>query len=202
MDLILVRHGLPERLVAKNGTADPHLADLGIQQAAALGEYLASEVIDAIWTSPINRAIETAQPLANRLGLVPRVHNDLAEWDRNSDEYIPVEELKAKNDPRWQAMQTGEWTGGNDPRKFQAEVVEAIDNIIGVHGGQRVVVVCHAGVLGTYLSHILGIPRPGGFFHPKYTSIHRVVASSRGHRTVQSLNETTHLYGKNLLPRA
>jgi 2,3-bisphosphoglycerate-dependent phosphoglycerate mutase len=200
VELILVRHGLPVREVALTGVADPHLNELGRRQAIAVGDYLGEERVDAIWTSPMTRARETAQPLAECLGLVPVVHDGLAEWDREAGEYIPIEELKATNDPRWQAMQTGEWTGGIDPLKFQARVVGAIDEIVGAHPRQRVAVFCHAGVLGTYLAHILGISRPGGFFHPAYTSIHRVIASSSGHRTVQSLNELTHLYGKNLLP--
>ena len=194
MDLILVRHGLPERRVVVTGTADPHLDATGLEQAHALGEYLANEQIDAIWTSPMNRARETAQPLADRLGLACRVHHDLAEWDRESTEYITVEELKATNDPRWKAMLTGEWTGAVDPQTFQTQVVAAVDSIIAAHPGQRVVVVCHAGVIGTYLSHILGLAKPGGFFHPGYTSINRVVASSQGHRTISTLNETSHLY--------
>ncbi len=194
MDLILVRHGLPERVIAQAGAADPHLNETGRKQADALGEYLAAEHIDAVWTSPMNRARDTAQPLTERLRLVSRVHDDLAEWDRESAEYIPVEELKATNDPRWIALQTGEWTGNIDPLEFQSKVVAAIDQIISTHTGQRVVVVCHAGVIGTYLAHILQYAKPGGFFHPEYTSIHRVIASARGHRTIKTLNETTHLY--------
>ena len=194
MDLILVRHGLPERVVAQTGPADPNLSETGRRQADALGHYLAKEQIDAIWTSPMNRARETAHPLAQRLNLVPVVHDGIAEWDRESAEYIPIEELKATNDPRWHALQTGEWTGNIDPREFQAGVVAAIDEIIRTHTGQRAVVVCHAGVIGTYLAHILELDKPGGFFHPEYTSIHRVIASSRGHRTIQTLNELTHLH--------
>lgn len=194
MDLILVRHGLPERITVQVGAADPHLSDVGQRQANALGEYLATERLDAVWTSPMNRARETAGPLAALLNLVPLVHDDIAEWDRESSEYIPVEELKATNDPRWHALQSGEWTGNVDPYEFQRTVVRAIDTIIRTHTGQRVVVVCHAGVIGAYLAHILSFAKPGGFFHPEYTSIHRVLASSRGHRTIQTLNELTHLH--------
>ena len=200
MELILIRHGLPERVVAQSGTADPHLDEIGTRQADALAQYLGAENIDAVWTSPMIRARETAQPLADRLSLVPRIHDDLAEWDKDSSAYIPVEEMKRTNDPRWQQMQTGQWTGDIDPLKFQSKVVGAIEAIIRAHTSQRVAVFCHAGVLGTYLAHILGIPKPGGFFHPDYTSIHRVMASSKGHRTVQTLNELTHLHGAGLLP--
>ncbi len=200
MDLILVRHALPQRVVAVDGPADPSLDPVGARQADALGDYLAGERIDAIWSSLLRRARETASPLASRTNLEVQVHEGLAEWDQGSNQYIPIEELKATNDPMWQAMQTGEWTGGIDPAVFQRRIVAAMDDIIDANAGRRVVVVCHAGVLGTYLAHMLGIPKPGGFFHPEYTSIHRIVASSRGHRTVQTLNELTHLYGTDLHP--
>lgn len=200
MELVFVRHGLPQRVVAAEGTADPHLDALGHRQAQAVGAYLAAAGVQAIWSSPMHRAVETAQPLAELTGLSVSIDNDLAEWDRDSDTYIPIEELKATNHPNWQKMMSGEWTGSQDPVAFQAAVVAAIDRIILAHAGQTVAVVCHGGVVNAYISHILDLPKPNGFFHPEYTSIHRVMASSRGHRSLRSLNELTHLYGKDLLP--
>ena len=200
MELVFVRHGLPERVVVTEGTADPHLDALGHRQAAALGEFLAAEGVDAIWSSPMNRARETAQPLADRTGLSVSIDDDLAEWDRDSSAYVPIEELKATNDPMWQKMMSGEWTGSQDPIAFQAAIVAAVDRIVAAHSGQKVAITCHGGVINAYLAHILEVPKPNGFFHPEYTSIHRVMASSRGHRSLRSLNELTHLHGKDLMP--
>jgi 2,3-bisphosphoglycerate-dependent phosphoglycerate mutase len=77
-------------------------------------------------------------------------------------------------------------------------VVTAIEHIITGNPGGSVAVVCHGGVINVYLAHILGIERPL-WFEPKYTSIHRVLASRRGDRSLQALNETAHLRGTNLL---
>ena len=200
MELLIVRHALPLRVIVEEGAADPRLDELGHRQAEAMAEYLAAEGIDAVWSSPMARARETAQPLLDRTGLELGIDNDLAEWDRDSNSYIPVEELKASNHPMWQAMMAGEWVGASDPVTFQKNVVAAMNRIIDAHPGERVAVVCHGGVIGAYLAHILELPRPGGFFHPEYTSIHRVMASSRGHRTLRSMNELTHLHGRDLLP--
>lgn len=200
MELLIVRHALPLRVIVEEGAADPRLDELGHRQADAMAEYLAAEGIDAVWSSPMARARETAQPLLDRTGLELGVDNDLAEWDRDSNSYIPIEELKASNHPMWQAMMAGEWVGASDPVTFQKNVVAAMNRIIDAHPGERVAVVCHGGVIGAYLAHILELPRPGGFFHPEYTSIHRVMASSRGHRTLRSMNELTHLHGRDLLP--
>jgi probable phosphoglycerate mutase len=54
-------------------------------------------------------------------------------------------------------------------------------------------VVCHGGVIAGYLTHILGLVEPHGFFYPNYTSIHRVAAARSGERTIVTLNETSHL---------
>jgi probable phosphoglycerate mutase len=81
---------------------------------------------------------------------------------------------------------------------FQQGVVTAMEHIITGNPGASVAVVCHGGVINAYLAHILGIDRPL-WFEPKYTSIHRVLASRRGDRSLECLNETAHLRGTDLL---
>ena len=68
MELLFIRHALPIRREVTEGAADPPLSDIGHQQAQLLTDYLASEHIDAIYASPLKRAVETAQPLSERHG--------------------------------------------------------------------------------------------------------------------------------------
>ncbi|MSO58823.1 MAG: histidine phosphatase family protein [Ilumatobacteraceae bacterium] len=198
MEMILVRHALPVRREATIGPADPELSEIGHQQARYVADYLVSEKLDALYSSPMKRAVQTCAPIAAALNLSPTIVPGVAEWDQNSNEYIPIEELKASNDPRWQAMLAGEWKSDESMEAFSARVVENIENLINSHSGDRVVVVCHGGVINSYLAHVLGLPN-GQFFYPNYTSIHRVAASSRGHRSVISVNETSHLRGTGLV---
>ncbi|MGB1644305.1 MAG: histidine phosphatase family protein, partial [Ilumatobacteraceae bacterium] len=100
MELLFIRHALPIRREVTEGAADPPLSDIGHQQAQLLTEYLASEHIDAIYASPLKRAVETAQPLSGHHGKPSVLDAGLAEFDQHSSEYIPVEEMKANNDPR------------------------------------------------------------------------------------------------------
>jgi probable phosphoglycerate mutase len=188
MELFLIRHALPVRIDegTTEGPADPALAPLGHEQAAALAEWLADEQLDAIWSSPMRRAVETSAPLAARLGLPVTIDEGLAEFDRDAGSYIPIEELKAANDPRW--MEVPE-----QPEHFQAVVVETVERIVAAHPGQRVAVVCHGGVVNAYAGHVLGIDDPL-FFLPTYTSISRVFAASTGQRSIGSLNEVGHLH--------
>lgn len=199
MELILIRHGLPVRRELSEGIADPELSSAGLAQAEHLAEYLAPEPIDAVYASPLRRAHQTALPLAARKGLDVVVVDGVAEWDRNSNEYVPIEELKAADDPRYHAMMRGEWSVHEETQEeFRARVVDALDGLVDRHPGQRIAVSCHGGVINAYLSHVLGLPVGPGFFYPNYTSIHRVAASRGGHRSVVTVNETSHLRGTGL----
>ncbi len=194
MEIVLVRHGLPLRVELETGIADPELAAEGHEQAEKMAAYLGVEDIEAIYVSPLRRAIETARPLCKLLGLEAVVSEGVAEFDRNSREYVPVEELRATNDPRWEKLLRGEWDGvDEDPSLFKSRVVATVDDMIAKHPGGRVVVVCHGGVINQYLAHVLGIETHIGFFYPKYTSIHRVMAARSGQRSIVSINEASHL---------
>jgi 2,3-bisphosphoglycerate-dependent phosphoglycerate mutase len=199
MELLIVRHGLPEKVIRTDGSpANPPLDASGQRQAALLAEYLAAESIDAVWSSPLLRAQQTAAPLASKLGLSVQTHEGVSEWDRNSHEYIPVEELKATSYAEWQAMMKGGWTSDLDQGEFYQSVNSAFEEIIAKHPRQRVVVTCHGGVINCYLAHILGMDR-FAFFQPEYTSIHRVMASTSGDRSIRTVNEIAHLRGTGLL---
>lgn len=194
MELIFVRHGLPLRREAVDGPADPELSDQGHVQASRLAEYLATESINAIYSSPMQRAMQTADPLSKKIGISISVVDDIAEFDRLSNEYIPIEELRAANDPRWHKLVAGEWDSDSDTfDEFRTRVVSSIEALINCHASQRIVIVCHGGVINQYLSHVLGISTERGFFYPHYTSIHRVIASQSGLRSLVTLNETAHL---------
>jgi probable phosphoglycerate mutase len=198
MELLLIRHGLPVRRELVEGPADPELAADGLAQAERLGDYLASERIDAVYSSPLRRAYQTAEPLAAIHGLTIVIEDSVAEWDRDSNEYVPVEELKAANDPRWQALLRGDWNASESPDEFQARVIDGVERLIDAHRGQRIAVTCHGGVINGYLSHILGLGTSTGFFYPNYTSIHRIAAAGSGQRSILSINETAHLRGSGL----
>lgn len=188
MELLLIRHGRPTRddgSDGANGPADPGLSPVGRQQAAALADWLAAEPIDAIYSSPMRRAQETAAPLADQLGLKVTPEADIAEYDAGAASYIPIEELKAAGDPRWMELP-------DDVPAFQSRVVEAVERIVADHASGKVALVCHGGVVNVYLSWVLKTAQEL-FFLPHYTSVSRVLASGDGRRSIDAVNETGHL---------
>jgi probable phosphoglycerate mutase len=197
MDLLLIRHAEPIRVENAEGPADPPLHHRGVEQAQRLASWLAGEPepIAALWSSPLQRARQTAEPVAGATGLTLRLNEGLAEWDRLSGEYIPVEQLKAANDERWLALVSGEAMEAHvDPDTWRDSVVETFEEIVTANAGRLVAVICHGGVINAYLSWVLGLSTQN-FFLPRYASISRVAAARTGQRSIVSINEIGHLRG-------
>jgi broad specificity phosphatase PhoE len=193
VELVLVRHGLPVRLEVADGPADPPLSDVGRRQADALARWLSAEPVDVLVTSPLRRARETAAPLEAALGLTARIVDDVAEWDRHSNVYLPTETLRDEAPDIWDALAGGDWEAlGIDLPAFLQRVVHALDGLAAAHPGQRVVVVCHGGVINAYAARVLGLEQVL-FFDPHYTGFSRILVSRSGRRGVRSLNEAPHL---------
>jgi probable phosphoglycerate mutase len=199
MEVLLIRHAIPIRRELETGIADPELAVEGLKQAELMAKYLSTEKLHAIYASPMQRAQQTASPLAAVQGLTIQTVDGVAEFDKNSNQYVPVEELKATNDPRWQEMLRGEWTSSDETEEeFIGRIVSSVEQIIAHHASQRVAIVCHGGVINAYICHVLGLANQRGFFYPNYTSIHRIAAAGSGERSIVTLNETSHLRGSGL----
>lgn len=186
--VVLARHGQ-----AAAGVADPGLTARGHDEAHALAKELVGEPFDAVYCSPLQRAVQTAAPLCAELGLEPQLRDGLAEFDRRSDEYVLLSRLKADGDPRYEACLAGDLSSwGMDLATFRAEATAVLTEILDRHAGGRAFVVTHGGVLNVLLGSVLGLDRMW-FFHPENTGISRVVADADGRVRLGSLNETRHL---------
>ncbi len=79
-----------------------------------------------------------------------------------------------------------------DFAEFHTHAVAALGEISRRHSGERVLVVCHGGVINVWAADVLGLG-PRLFFEPGYTSINRFRVARSGERSVGSLNELGHL---------
>lgn len=201
MELLLVRHGLPETHVTNDGSrADPDLSPTGVAQAELLGDLLAESPPGAVYSSPMRRAYSTASHVVARIGWAADaivVREGLSEFDRNDSSYVPMEEMKISNRAAWDQLASGTFsTDTAVVTGFVERVRQNVERIVDDHPGDRVCVVCHGGVINAYLASCLGFDATEFLrFDVDYTSISRVFASSAGHRSVLSVNERTHLRG-------
>lgn len=195
MELLLIRHGLPLRRQTDDGSAaDPPLSERGRAQAEAMARWLADERFDALYASPMLRARETAEPLARAQGLELRIEPGVAEFDAESDVYVPLEQVKEEDPARWKEMiDTGFYLGG-DAAVFRDTVIDALDGLVAAHAGERIAVVCHGGVINAWVSTVLEVSKLF-LFEPDYTSVHRFLVARSGEKSLKSLNESAHLRG-------
>ena len=191
MELILIRHGLPQHVETEDGSpADPPLSEIGHAQAGQMATWLQHEAIDTLYSSPMARAHQTAEPLARAQGLDIQVRDGVAEFDQHADSYVPVEKLKQIDYERWKRLMQGDLDV--DMGAFADAVIQTLEEIVVANRGRRVAVTCHGGVINVWTAHVIGFT-PRMFFNPDYTSINRFQCASSGERSVITLNEAIHL---------
>ena len=196
MEILLVRHGEPVTMVSEDGPVDPHLTERGHWQAEQLGEWLAHEPIDHVVASNKQRAIQTAVPTANRLGLEPEIVADLAELDRNSRIYGSPAVLAERFPDYFDAMRNGDFEriGWDSYEVFQERVLGAWNDLVAQPRGERVLVACHGGTIGVILSHVIGASSHGVFDSTPYASVSRIAVVGKDAR-VRTLHEMAHFDG-------
>jgi alpha-ribazole phosphatase len=162
--LLLVRHAQPEEEARGRcyGTLDIGLSVRGQRDAQLLARTLDHIRLAAVYTSPRERAIATAAPLAVAHGLTPLVDDALRELDFGDFEGHTYDEIAAGHPELYrQWMETPtlvQFPGGESYAKLRVRALAAMDAIRGRHDGETVAVVSHGGVLRAMLAGCLSIP--------------------------------------------
>ncbi len=159
--VLLVRHAAtPTTGVRMPGrSAGLHLSDEGRRQADAVAARLGRlRRVAAVYTSPLERARETAAAIARALDDTPRVEPGLLEADIG--EWTNLTIAQASRRSEWQAVQhhpSGfRFPGGESFMQLQARVVDALARISARHAGAAVVAVSHADPIKAAVAHALG----------------------------------------------
>lgn len=192
--VLLVRHGLPGGHLVE----DPGLSDVGHAQAHRLAEWVAAapEPPVAVTSSDHRRAVETAEAIAQRLGLPLRRDPALREWVSGRTHYV-LPEMLGEN-PRGIALQEGrfaEFVPQHDSEQLRADMVGAMRRLGAEHPGRTVVAVSHGGAINNLLGHVVGT-RELFIVNPGYTSVSQLDVMSSGRLVLVSINETGHLLGR------
>ncbi len=161
-EIILVRHGETEWNVNQvfRGRIDVELNETGIRQAELLAEYLSDLKIDAVYSSPLKRALKTAEIVASYHKLDVRVADGLIDFDYGEWQGLPHQEVKqrhrelyaqwAKN-PHQVTMPAGECLNDVSQR-----AISVVDDVIASHQGS-VVLASHRVVNKVLICALLGL---------------------------------------------
>jgi probable phosphoglycerate mutase len=199
--LLLVRHGasapyrVGEDFALVDGHGDPPLDPIGHHQAERVAERLAGEQIAAIYVTSLQRTVQTAEPLASRLGIEPIVESDLrevllGEWEggafrKHVAEGHPIA-MQMMAEQRWDVI-----PGAESSEVFTARIVGAVERIAARHVDEFVVVFTHGAVIAQLLAYATGARRFS--FISDNASISHLIAHE-GRWFVRRYNDTTHLH--------
>jgi probable phosphomutase (TIGR03848 family) len=159
--VLLVRHGQ----TATTGKVLPgrapglHLADAGRQQAEQAAARIADlDKVDAVYASPLERARETAAPIAKARGVRAHVERGLVECDFG--DWTGAELSKLMKLPEWGTVQrapsTFRFPGGESFSEMQHRIVSTLDRLRAAHPGGTIVCVSHADPIKAAVAHALG----------------------------------------------
>ncbi|MEO6197460.1 MAG: histidine phosphatase family protein [Dehalococcoidia bacterium] len=192
----LIRHAQSQGNTGEDlATGDPDLTDVGQQQALRLGQRMKDQRLDVIYASPLRRTQETALAIGDVTGLDVLPKHDLVEVTLGQADHdirqLPPEQQaevarRIDEDGTWDAFPGSEGSGA-----ARARIGKVMDEIIAAHPGQRVAVVCHAAVIQTYISMVLGLERDF-VFYPFNASIASIRAKG-DRRVIWRLNDVAHL---------
>ncbi|MGL4651435.1 MAG: MSMEG_4193 family putative phosphomutase [Caldilineaceae bacterium] len=161
--VLLIRHGENEWTASgklAGRTPGVSLNEKGQAQAAQLAQFLAKQPLAALYSSPLDRCLETAQPLASVLGLPVTVEEGVVEVDYGAWRGAELKELVKL--PEWQDVQhfpaTFRFPQGETLRQTQQRAVDAVERLVEAHPNQTFAVFSHGDVIRTLLAHYAGVP--------------------------------------------
>ncbi len=200
--LYLVRHGEAEsnRDQRFGGWSPAPLTELGQRQAVAAAAELRRRAPTVLVTSDVARARQTAQPIADLLGLEPRLEPGLRERSLGVFDGLSFTEAEARYPDAWRRLTARDPgavpEGGETPDTVYGRVSAAIDRILTDHPGERIAVVTHGLALFHVFSYVCGLGPPS-HDHPVFVLVDNASITQlerRGaHWRIVSINDTGHL---------
>ena len=160
--LLLARHGQARAKIGSEYGRETPLGAIGRRQAETLADTLSEGArIDAVYSSPLPRAVETARPLCKRLELAALVDSRLTEFELGTSS---PEQIAGRPDLLiWRPDDTG--SDGETLAGFSARVGSLLDEVVDRHPGERVAVICHAGTIDAAIRWALTIPPANPWQH-------------------------------------
>jgi probable phosphoglycerate mutase len=152
-ELLFIRHGETDwnRQQRFQGQIDVPLNATGQAQAARVADRLAADRHDALFSSDLQRARETAAPLATAWRLAPVAMAGFREQNFGVLEGLDVPTIQARHPDLWQRWleHRADYAlpGGESLRQFHSRVMAAVGELAAAHAGARLAVVTHGGVL-------------------------------------------------------
>ena len=160
--LLLIRHALNDWVGKRvaGWTPGVSLNEKGQAQAARLAEWLEPVPLEAIYSSPLERAVETAEPIARSHGLKMEVREAIGESHYGELDGKPMQEVfKSEQWEQWlRHPSRTRFPGAETTYEVQVRVGAALEQILQDHPEGNIVVVSHADPIRVTVAHYIGLP--------------------------------------------
>jgi broad specificity phosphatase PhoE len=201
--LYLIRHGQSAGNAEGRfgGHGPTPLSDLGVRQAEKTAKLLAKEGINAIYSSDLHRAVQTAEPLAKMLNLEVNASEAFRERHVGVLEGLTFDESKAQHPDDYYALVNRSVnhviSGGESYRHLLRRITLKLHDVIRSHNGQRVAIYSHTGAICFMTLHLLGAihrsTKQTPWLITSNCGINRFELRGRRNVRVLALNDTRHL---------
>ena len=199
--IILVRHGQTEwnRVVRFRGIIDVPLNETGLAQARATGRRLASSPVTAVYSSPLSRALQTAEAIAEPHGLRVIPHQGLNDMSFGTWGGLSPEEarkLSPEQAPRWfTEPHLVRPPGGGTLEEVRTRVTQAVREIVARHEQETAVLVAHQLVNRVLCCALIGLDNSHFWRIGQDPCCVSIFDQHDGRFDVVTLNDTCHLAG-------
>jgi len=197
--IVLVRHGQTEwnKEERFRGRVDIDLDEVGLRQAKAVAERLAQWEVAAIYSSPLKRAVATAEAIAGRLSLQMEILGGLNDMHFGVWQGLPIAEAR-KNYPElfdlWRSSpEQLRIPEGETLDDVQNRVVATLDELVAKHENETIALVTHRVVCKVLLCHVLGLGNSHFWQIAQDTAAINLFEIRGGRTTVSLVNDTCHL---------
>jgi broad specificity phosphatase PhoE len=208
--LYMIRHGQTESNVAGllHGATDVPLNPFGLRQAERVALRIQEMTdLNVMYSSPLQRALQTAQAISRLIEIPLHLHPGLAEINFGLVEGSTFTQLAEDHPELYEKMLNHDemdvrWPEGESRNEFGQRIEAALDEIINAHRGERVIVVAHGGVIARAATMFLG-ERPGDWQRYAIANCsvtHFEIAASGP--IAHLISDTVHLEGFDLEPAA
>ena len=198
--IYLIRHGETEwnKTGRLQGHSNVLLSPEGIHQAQLLAEHMPFHNVDAIYSSDLSRAMETARILAAKLGLSVIQESGFREVNFGDWEGRNFSELATEVPEGFENFFTrpdkAHPPNGETFLEAQARALTALDEVIDERDEQSIIIVSHGAVIRLLLCAALGMPLRKMWTISQFNMAVNILRLDDGNPTVELLNSTLHLY--------
>ena len=197
--LTVIRHGQTRwNLEARQqGQLDNELIELGVRQAQAIADTLDNNRFEALYSSDLSRAVQTAEIIAQKVNLKVLTDSRLREWHLGILQGLTFPEFQQKYHREYVRFQSGDpdyiIPGGESVRQRHQRCITCANELAQQHPGKQIIIITHGRILDSFLINTLDLPLTTTRNYSNINASINIFTISKGQWKLESWGNVHHL---------